>query len=195
MRMSKALFGLVFVATGTAAVVAQDKMAPVGQGEATIYRDQGYSGPAVYVNRPQPNLRLSWPVRSIRVTSGTWELCARTEYRSPCIRVAANDPNLSGRLGRLSMMQSMRPLSVIPDRPGPPAGSSLRGMAAEFFPAPGRNGYRILSCANGGSTANCAARTADEFCRSAGWNGSKSESQETVDRRVYLADVLCVRSG
>jgi hypothetical protein len=69
-------------------------------------------------------------------------------------------------------------------------------MGAEFFPAPrNRNGSRVLSCRNGGSTANCAARTADEFCRSAGWNGSAHETQQTEARRVYLADVLCVRSG
>ncbi|MGV1683888.1 beta/gamma crystallin-related protein [Sphingopyxis sp. NJF-3] len=187
--------GIGVVAALSATAIAADKLAPIGTGEATIYRDTGHAGPALYVNKAQPNLKLSWPVRSIRVRSGTWELCARTNYRSPCIRVAADEPDISGRLGRLSMMQSMRPLGVQPEVPAPPAGTSLRGMSAEFFPAPGRDGLRILSCAGGGSAASCAARTADEFCRSAGWNGSKSESQQTLDGRVYLADVFCVRSG
>lgn len=195
MLASRMLIGAGAIAAVAATAFAADKMAPIGVGEATIYRDIGYSGPAVYINKANPNMKLSWPVRSIRVAKGTWELCARTNYRSPCIRVAGDDPNLTGRLGRYSMMQSMRPISVLPEYPTPPAGTSLRGMAAEFFPAPGRNGYRILSCPNGGSTANCAAATADAYCKSVGWNGSTSETQETVNGRVYLADVLCVRSG
>lgn len=195
MSVSRLFLGIASVtALGTASLAA-DKMAPIGNGEATIYRDAGYSGPAVYVNKAQPDMGLNWPVRSIRIKSGTWELCARANFRSPCIRVSADTPNLSGRLGRQSMMQSMRPVGGQIVQPHPPAGASLRGMGAEFYPAPGRNGYRIPSCSSGNSTANCAARTADQFCRSAGWNGSKSESQESINGRVYLADVLCVRSG
>lgn len=189
------LFAAAAIAIG-GATLASDKMAPIaGRGEATIYRDPGFSGPAVFVNKAQPNMRLTWPVRSIRVASGTWELCARKNYGTPCIRVAADDRDLTGRLGRLSVMQSMRPIGAVIEPPAPPAGSSLRGMGAEFFPAPGVNGQRILSCPNGGSTANCAAQTADNYCRSVGWNGSAYESQQTVGSRVYLADVLCVRSG
>ena len=176
-----------------------DKMAPIGQGEATIYRDVGFQGPAVYVGEAKSDLQLAWPVRSIRVRTGTWELCARTRYRAPCARVSADEADLRRVSRLLYAVQSMRPLGgpqiQPPVQPEPPAGPSLRGMSAEFYPAPGRYNVRILSCPNGNSTANCAARTADEFCRSAGWNGSASESQETVNRRVYLADVLCVRSG
>ena len=176
-----------------------DKMAPMGQGEATIYRDVGFQGPAVFVGEAKSDLQLAWPVRSIRVRTGLWELCARTRYRAPCARVSADEADLRRVSRLLYAVQSMRPLGgpqiQPPVQPEPPAGPSLRGMGAEFFPAPGRYNVRILSCPNGNSTANCAARTADEFCRSAGWNGSASESQETVNRRVYLADVLCVRSG
>ena len=195
MFASRMVISATAVLAVAATAIAADKMAPIGRGEATIYRDVGYSGPAVYVGEAKPNLQLNWPVRSVRIKSGTWDLCAKKNYGAPCIRVAADDPNISGRLGRLSMMQSMRPISVIFEPPAPPSGNSLRGMGAEFFPAPGRNGYRILSCPNGNSTANCAAKTADSFCKSVGWSGSKSESQETVNRRIYLADVLCVRSG
>ena len=53
----------------------------------------------------------------------------------------------------------------------------------------------MLACARGAATANCAAQTADNWCRSIGWNGSAREHMETVGGRVYLADVLCVRSG
>ena len=176
-----------------------DKMAPIGQGEATIYRDIGFQGPAVFVGEAKSDLQLAWSVKSIRVRSGTWELCARTRYRPPCTRVSADEADLR-RVSRLMYaVQSMRPIGgpqiQPPVQPEPPAGASLRGMGAEFFPAPGRYNVRIISCPTGNSTANCAAKTADEFCRSVGWNGSKSESQETVNRRIYLADVLCVRSG
>lgn len=191
-----AFAGLAIAAT---AIAQTDKMAPVGQGEATIYRDIGFQGPAVYVGSAKENLGLAWPARSIRVRSGTWELCARTRFRAPCARVSADEADLSRVSRLLYAVQSMRPLNygqpVEPVQPDPPAGTSLRGMSGEFFPAPGLNGYRMLSCANGNGTANCAAQTADNFCRSAGWNGSKTETQQTVNGRNYLADVLCVLSG
>lgn len=190
---------LAVLAAATTAGAQTDKMAPHGQGEATIYRDLNFQGPAVFVGEAKPNLQLSWPVRSIRVRSGLWELCARTRYRAPCAKVSADEADLRNVSRVLYAVQSMRPLGgpqIQPPRPPePPAGTSLRGMGAEFFPAPGRYNVRILSCPNGNSTANCAARTADDFCRSAGWNGSTSESQESINGRVYLADVLCVRSG
>lgn len=193
-RLILAVFaGLAIAATAAAQT---DKMAPMGRDEATIYRDAGFQGPAVFVGEAKSNLGLAWSVRSIRVRSGTWELCARTRFRAPCFRVSADENDLRRVYPLLYAVQSMRPVGYAPPvQPEPPAGTSLRGMGAEFFPAPGRYNVRILSCVNGNSTANCAARTADEFCRSAGWNGSKSESQESINGRVYLADVLCVRSG
>jgi hypothetical protein len=195
------IFATAAIGISVAALGQTDKMAPIGQGEATIYRDIGFQGPAVFVGEAKPNLGLSWPVRSIRVRTGTWELCARTRYRPPCARVAADEPDLSRVSRLLYRVQSMRPLDLGgPTQPvfpvDPPAGQSLRGMSGEYFPAPGGyDGRRILSCPNGNSTANCAARTADEFCRQRGYGGSASQTQETVNRRVYLADVLCTRTG
>ncbi|MGN6290039.1 MAG: beta/gamma crystallin-related protein, partial [Sphingopyxis terrae] len=55
--------------------------------------------------------------------------------------------------------------------------------------------YRVLACQSGSATAACAARTADPWCRAIGWNGSAREHMETLSGRIYLADVLCVRSG
>jgi hypothetical protein len=192
--------GCTLALAGSAGSAQTDKMAPIGRGEATIYRDVGFQGPAVFVGEAKSDLQLAWPVRSIRVRSGLWELCARSRYRSPCVRVSADEPDLGNVSRSLYAVQSMRPLggsTIRPPivQPDPPAGTSLRGMSAEFFPAPGRNGYRILSCPNGNSTANCAAQTANNFCRSVGYRGSASQTQETVSRRVYLADVLCTRTG
>ncbi len=194
--MLAAFAGLAIAATAAAQT---DKMAPMGQGEATVYRDAGFQGPAVYVGEAKENLGLAWPVRSIRIRSGLWELCARTRYRSPCARVSADEADLRQVSRLLYAVQSMRPLGgpqiQPPVQPNPPAGTSLRGMSGEYFPAPGVNGYRILSCPNGNSTANCAAKTADNFCKNLGYGGSASETQETVYSRVYLADVLCTRTG
>jgi hypothetical protein len=194
--MLTATAGITLAATAGAQT---DKMAPIGQGEATIYRDTGFQGPAVFVGEAKSSLGLAWPVRSIRVRSGTWELCARSRYRPPCFKVTSDENDLRRVYPLLYAVQSMRPMGgpqiQPPVQPNPTAGTSLRGMSAEFFPAPGTNGYRILSCPNGGSTANCAATTADSYCKSLGYGGSASQTQETVYSRVYLADVLCTRTG
>ena len=199
--MKKSTFSLLIAggiaAAATASVAQTDKMAPMGRGEATIYRDTNFSGPAVFVGEAKTNLALRWSVNSIRVKSGTWELCARTRYRSPCITVSADEPNIRRFAPQMMMVQSMRPLGYAPPViEHPAAGTSLRGMAAEFFPAPGNsNGRRVLACGYGSASANCAAETADSYCKSIGWAGSARQSMETVNSRVYLADVLCTRTG
>jgi len=166
--------------------------------DATIYRDMGFNGPAVAVQEANPNLGLAWPVNSIRVRGGRWELCSQAAYRGDCRTVDADNARL-GTLLRGITVQSIRPVGGggggggggNPGTPGP----SLRGNFAEFYTTPQRWGQRVAACQRGSATASCAARTADEFCRSVGWNGSAREHMETVNRTVYLADVLCVRSG
>lgn len=196
MYMKSALVMTAALGIAAAAWSQTDKMLPVGQAEATIYRDAGFQGPAVFAGEAQSDLKLAWPVRSIRVRYGTWELCARSRYRSPCFRVSADEDDLRRVYPLLYAVQSMRPVGYSPPvNPEPPAGTSLRGMAGEFFPAPGRNGIRVLACTVGGGSANCAARTADNYCKSLGYGGSASQTQETVYGRVYLADVLCTRTG
>ena len=58
----------------------------------------------------KPDLGLNWPVRSVRVKKGTWQICSRTRYRGRCAIVAADDPDLRGRTGFFDMVQSMRPM-------------------------------------------------------------------------------------
>lgn len=162
--------------------------------EATIYRDAAYRGPAVFIGEAKPNLGLAWPVNSIRVTQGRWELCEKTRYRGTCRTVDRDTPML-GNILRGITVQSMRPAGGGSD-PYPPANDqSVRGNFAEFHTQPMSGRTRVLACASGSGTANCAARTADSWCRSIGWNGSAREHMETVNGRIYLADVLCVRSG
>lgn len=189
-----ASIGAGFLATSSAQP-PQDKM--YRPPEATIYRDAAYRGPAVFIGEAKPNLGLSWPVNSIRVASGSWELCEKTRYRGTCRTVDRDTPMLNNVLRGLTI-QSMRPTAPGGGgwNPAPPAnGQSTRGNFAEFHTQPGTNGYRVLACTSGSSTAACAARSADTWCRSIGWNGSAREHMETVGGREYLADVLCVRSG
>ncbi len=164
--------------------------------EATIYRDAAYRGPAVFIGEEKPNLGLSWPVNSIRVASGRWELCERTRYRGTCRTVDRDTPMLNNVLRGLTI-QSIRPLGTGGGwNPAPPANDQVaRGSFAEFHTQPSERNHRVLACARGSATANCAAQTADSWCRSIGWNGSAREHMETVGGREYLADVLCVRSG
>lgn len=165
--------------------------------EATIYRDAAYKGPAVFIGEAKPNLGLAWPVNSVRVKSGRWELCEKTRYRGNCRTIDRDTPMLNNILRGITI-QSIRPVGSGGGgwNPNPPANDQVaRGNFAEFHTQPAQGSTRVLACANGSATANCAARTADTWCRSIGWNGSAREHMETVSGRVYLADVLCVRSG
>lgn len=167
--------------------------------EATIYRDAGYRGPAVFVNEAKPDMGLAWPVNSIRIASGAWELCERTRYRGTCRTYTADTPILNTAL-RGRTVQSLRPAGSGGggggSGPGPgDGGPSLRGMAAEFFTQPSQWGQRVRACTSTSATAACAARSADTFCKQRGWTGSASQTMETVNRVIYLADVLCTRTG
>lgn len=186
-----------------AASAQEERMHRPGTGEAIIYRDSMYRGPAVNVRQPNPNLGLAWPVTSIRVKSGSWQVCSRPNYTGTCITISSDQPGFAGRLGPRSALQSMRPIAGGGGGGGGDwggdwggdRGRSLKGMAAEFFPTPMARGARVLACAHGAAAAGCAATTADQFCRAAGWTASAREAMETMNRRVYLADVLCTRTG
>ena len=165
--------------------------------EATIYRDAAYKGPAVFIGEEKSNLGLAWPVNSIRVASGRWELCEKSRFRGQC-RTVDRDTPMMGNILRGITVQSIRPVGSGGGgwNPNPPANDQVaRGNFAEFHTQPAEGNYRVLACARGSASASCAAQTADTWCRSIGWNGSAREHLETVSGRVYLADVLCVRSG
>ncbi|MBL8649197.1 MAG: hypothetical protein JNL35_02190 [Sphingopyxis sp.] len=165
--------------------------------EATIYRDAAYRGPAVFIGEAKANLGLAWPVNSVRVASGRWELCEKTRYRGNCRTVDRDTPML-GSVLRGMTVQSIRPVGAGGGGGWqPPIANDqvARGNFAEFHTQPSTSRYRVLACTAGSATAACAARAADTWCRSAGWNGSAREHMETVAGREYLADVLCVRSG
>jgi hypothetical protein len=177
-----------------AALVALTPAAAEAQSaSATIYRDTNFSGPAIAIERPQTNLGLRYPVFSIRVQRGSWELCPQPNFRGNCITVDRTTPDLRRSFGWNGTLQSIRPADDWGG--GATGGQSLKGMASEFFPAPRRGNARVEACPGASPTSSCAARNADRFCVAAGWAGSARELMETVNRRVYLADVLCVRTG
>lgn len=182
----------------TGAAAQEDRMwRPDAPPEAIIYRDAGYRGPAVNVSQPQPNLGLSWRVNAIRVRAGRWQLCERTNYRGSCRTIDYDRPVL-GSSSRGITVQSMRPIGGSGGGSGsmePGRNPSLRGMASEFYPAPARGGYRVLACPYGNANANCAERSANDFCAAMGWRRSVRQGMETVRRQVYLADVLCANTS
>ena len=202
---SKALIlaGGVLALAGVTAALAQEaeERGLFGrQPEATVYRDAGFNGPAVTATRAQSNMGLSWRVQSVRVRSGRWELCEQANYRGDCWTVD-RDTTMFGPAFKGRRVQSMRPIGSGGGSGGSGSGSSepgrnpsLRGMAAQFYPAPARNGYRVLACPYGNPNSNCIERSAIDFCNGMGWRNSVRQSTETVRRQVYLADVLCTNA-
>ena len=75
---------------------------------AIIYRDIGYRGPARTLTGPNPDLDLQWPIRSIRVQRGVWELCARPNYRGLCTRYEASERSIPSAR---EYTQSARPVT------------------------------------------------------------------------------------
>jgi hypothetical protein len=159
------------------------------RGELTLYSEIGFRGQTYTMNGPREFITIPFTVRSVRIAPAeNWLLCDSARYDGHCNRVDRNVANISW------VVRSGRPVTGAVTLPAPiPSGrQSLRGMAAEFFPAPANATGRVPSCTSGG--ADCTARLASRFCQSRGWNRAAYSRQQTVSKRVYLADVLCVRA-
>lgn len=82
--------------------------------EAILYRDIGFSGPAVAIPEAKSDLSyVAFNVRSIRVTGGSWELCSKKNYHGRCRTVSADMANLLP-LGFSREIGSMRPVGGSP---------------------------------------------------------------------------------
>ena len=176
-----------------APAIAQDRMAP----NAQFFSGLNFTGRSLTVTRETPIFMASWQPRSVRVGGGSsWEVCEQRNFRGRCTTITGSSSNLMTQLG-VSGVASVRPAEVRPTllpQPVPGAhGASLKGMAAEFFPAPERRGRRIEACNREGATAACIAREADSFCRSIGYARSANSAAQTIAGRHLLADVLCSR--
>ena len=128
-------------------------------------------------------------VRSISVPPGTaWDLCSGKTYTG-CREYKETDAAM------IMTVRSARPVAaILPASPEVRAGvarpgQSLRGVASEYFVAPGEGDSRIEVQPG---TAEAMSQRANIFCRARGWRSSAHGRLQTVGGRVYLADVLCV---
>ena len=176
----------------------QDRMAP----NAQLFSAPNYQGRSLTVMRDMSTIPATWSARSIRMGGGSsWEVCEQRHFMGRCTVLTGSSTNLTSQLG-ITRIGSIRPARSIPPNPGPGpgplpgpggGGQSLRGMAAEFFPAPESRGRRIDACNTQGGSAACITREAENFCRSRGYVSARNSAAETVGGRIYLADVLCSR--
>src|SRR3546814_8867172 len=113
--------------------------------EATIYRDAAYRGPAVFIGEEKPNLGLAWPVNSLRVASGAWELCEKTRLRGTC-RTVVRDTPILGHILRVITVRSMRPIGGTDVYPAPLTNDQCICVNfAEFHTQPTKRGTRDLT--------------------------------------------------
>lgn len=170
---------------------AQDRMAP----NAQLFSATNFQGRTLTVVRDMPVIPATWSPRSIRMGGGSsWEVCELPNFRGRCTVLAGSSANLQTQLG-VSGVRSIRSASHGGGGGGSGGGGgpSLKGMAAEFFPAPEVRGRRINVCDREGGSAACITRESENFCRSIGYVSSRNGAAQTVGGRIYLADVLCSR--
>jgi len=190
--ISAAAFSAALLLVAGTSARAQETAKIEARPEIVLYANVGFSGPALLLSDATPDIDAGFPLLSARIRAGTWEICTRNDFRGDCLVVSADVRSLKGEMGFFSKVGSVRPIaadssaSVSPTSTTAtrtaPASSSLRGLSAEFFPKPERDGAPIPPGEN-----RDAAATA--FCASAGWTRA---AHVAIDGEV-IADVLCVR--
>lgn len=172
-----------------APAVAQDRMAP----NAQFFSGTNFTGRSLTVTGSTPIFAATWTPRSVRMGGGSsWEVCEQPAFRGRCTVVQGTSSDLRAQLG-VSGVRSVRQAANTVPPPSGGGGQSLKGMAAEFFPAPQSHGRRIEACPGGSGSAACITQNADRFCKSIGYVRSRNSAGETVGGRIFLADVLCSR--
>ncbi len=84
-----------------------------GRPRIVLYQEDNYRGASIEVNGEVDRIkqmRFDDRVSSIRVLSGTWELCEDDVFRGRCITVSRDEPRL-GQLGFDDKLSSLRPVS------------------------------------------------------------------------------------
>ena len=83
--------------------------------EAILYRDIGFSGPAVAIPGAKSDMSYldNFRARSIRVKGGAWEVCSGKNYKGRCRKVENDTANLM-MIGVTREIGSMRPLDAAP---------------------------------------------------------------------------------
>nr|WP_310522739.1 hypothetical protein [Polymorphobacter sp.] len=165
-----------------------------GQGTVTFFERQGFGGAAITFRTTENNVRIPFQVRSVKA-EGVWRICPDTNLRGRCLYANSSYPDSQRDLGLRNAVRSVAPQSAGGGSGGswigPVGGQTLRGTAAQFWPAPEIGRQRVEACPNGNGSANCATATAERFCAYAGWRVMKNYMQLTINGRNVLADVLC----
>lgn len=81
-----------------------------GRPQIILFQNDNYRGNQFPVDGPVERLRFDDRTSSIRVISGTWELCEDDNFRGRCITVSQDVPKLD-RMGFDDRLSSLRPLA------------------------------------------------------------------------------------
>jgi hypothetical protein len=156
--------------------------------EIILFSHTGFSGGQYAIYGPTQHIVVPFKIGSVAIPDGThWELCSGNTF-SGCREITKSEPAI------VASVRSARPVAPVltstPTTAGeaPLSDAHLRGIASEFFVTPAQGGHRI---AVPEATAEAMTRSAEEFCRSAGWRSSFYARLQKVGGATYLADVLC----
>ena len=163
----------------------------------TLFSERFYRGDSQAFTADQPRLAMPISPQSLAII-GRWELCSGKDFEGRCIEIDRDYPVEAG-LGDGFAVRSLRQLvsgqgAGKPTAGVQPGGTSVAGVASRYWPAPSYGHERILACPSGKPSFNCAHDTAEDMCRRAGYRVVRYWQLQTVDGRVYLADILCTRS-
>lgn len=162
-------------------------------GEVTMYGSGHFRHQGPTMEGPT-RLQTPFVMKSVRIPEGAaWEFCSGKTFTG-CREIGQSVDAM------VMTVRSARPVaSVLPSTAtagGVAAGvtgvgTSLRGMASEYFVAPDQGGNRVEVQPG---TSEAMTRQAHEFCRTRGWNESAYARLQSISGRFYLADVLCVKA-
>ncbi|WP_188763405.1 hypothetical protein [Sandarakinorhabdus glacialis] len=175
---------------------APPPVGPTATPQLSIFGDRFYRGDAKVFTADEGDIRLGYAPRSVKAV-GRWLVCSEVRFGGRCMEINRDYPVDAG----LGMAFNIRSLRLLADgsgagRPAPnvaPDGPSMGGMSAKFFPAPHYGAERALACVNGDPDMKCAAETATDLCKRAGYRSAEHFALQAERGLYYLADVLCVR--
>lgn len=155
--------------------------------------DYNYYGRCVRVNETRVGIPVALIVRSARLVGDSGPLFNET----PILRAGPDVPvDRGGEVIEARPTPAPVVAPKVEEGGAPGENTSLAGRDVEMFPAPARNGLRVLACAQtpGTSSPRCAQATADGFCAERGYRDSGWREVEVVSGRAYLVNVLCKKA-
>jgi hypothetical protein len=113
MRLTYFCAAVAAAALSFAAGAIHDAALAQGRPRVVLYQEDNFRGASLEVNGEVARIkqmRFDDRVSSIRVLSGTWELCEDDAFRGRCITVSRDEPRLD-RMGFDDKLSSLRPVS------------------------------------------------------------------------------------